>query len=257
MKQMYLLKVCLVFVTLPNFCSVNQPYEYVDVCTSLKIEQYPTLMFIGYPDMNQGVNGNLYGLESNERNGRIVLYEADLYPDVLYDWMVWMNNLSMMYYSVSRIVDYFSISAFLPSFGSSTNHNSVSVAETNALSNSALEINKYKETISQNNDVIKLLEDQIVEYEDELNQYKNLEMFSSLQNHGNPFELMNQYSESIDAATTVDSTADGDTVAINPVLKSIVSAYVIILFDIIWYLMVGWYIVCFRNLCLLGCVLLI
>mgnify|MGYP006085437567 CR=1 FL=1 len=61
------------------------------ICQELAIDRYPSIFFFGFGDFNQAPRRNIFG--KNE-NSRVVRYNADLYPERIFDWMRMLHGIS-------------------------------------------------------------------------------------------------------------------------------------------------------------------
>ena len=153
----------------------------VDLCNFMIIDQYPAVLFIGYGDMHQGNKGDIISFEENERKyGRIVAFEADLHPDAIYEWVLWMHSIS---YTQKTVDGYYKSAANV--FKLLTGWLSI---------DEVVEDKRRKMEQQQKIEELELkvesLEDELSLQDVELDKYKALEMFDSLKNHGDPFPLM-------------------------------------------------------------------
>ena len=130
------------------------------VCEKLNIEVYPSIAFIGYGNMNQSpLKGFIFG---KNKAPRIVRYTADLYPEAIYDWVNFLTFVSKVQRSWTNFMGVFT--------GKST---------------SKQQIENYKKKLEEAEDKKDL-------YAKELVKYMAYEVFDSLENHGDPFPLMNE-----------------------------------------------------------------
>jgi thiol-disulfide isomerase/thioredoxin len=64
-----------------------------EICQALGVDRYPSIYFIGYGDFNQAHPGKVLAKSDHPR---VVRYNADLYPDRIYDWVQMLAGISAM-----------------------------------------------------------------------------------------------------------------------------------------------------------------
>jgi len=131
--------------------------ENVDICLKIGVDRYPSVFFLGYGDMHQANQGNPFA--KNDRP-RLAQYNADLYPEAIYDWINMLAKVSSMQRSW---VDFKSV------FGGK--------------SRSVIKVEKLQSKIS-------VLENKIVDTSIQLDKFKADELFTQLEDNGDPFPLM-------------------------------------------------------------------
>jgi thiol-disulfide isomerase/thioredoxin len=166
-------------------CEVDQDHE--ELCTELMIEQYPTVMFIGSGEMNQVSNGGIFPTSAGvgkKQNPRVVVYESDLYPHVLYEWIKWMSGIS----SFQRRMGMFwqGFSTILTATGLYSQMDAVNPRQHAVSSKDSVHSARIAELLASS----EALEAQVQQCEVEVDRFKTLEMFDSLKNFGDVFTLL-------------------------------------------------------------------
>jgi thiol-disulfide isomerase/thioredoxin len=67
--------------------------ENRDLCKTLGIDRYPSILFIGYGNFNQAAKSPF----AKSKLPQTVRYNADLYPEALYDWVLMLAFFSKMH----------------------------------------------------------------------------------------------------------------------------------------------------------------
>lgn len=124
----------------------------------LGVDRYPSVYFIGYGNFHQAANGALLGKEPYPR---VVRYVADLYPEALYDWVNMLAALSACHRRWDDFKGFFT-----------------------GRTRSAVQLNKMKVRVSEAERKARL-------FSKELEKYKANEIFDELDDHGDPFPLLN------------------------------------------------------------------
>ena len=132
---------------------------HVDLCKKLVVDRYPTLLFLGYGNFNQGPNGALIGKSPNPR---LVRFVSDIYPEAVYDWITMLSFLSGAQRRWDDIVGFFT--------GKSR------TAE-------RLKSLKAKKDAAERKAML---------FGQELEKYKANELFDSLDDNGDPFPLAHE-----------------------------------------------------------------
>ncbi len=65
--------------------------ENIQMCKKLEINSYPTVAFLGYGNFHQAPRGKLIG---RPLYPQLVYYVADLYPEAIYDWILFLLSIS-------------------------------------------------------------------------------------------------------------------------------------------------------------------
>lgn len=131
-----------------------------ETCKYLKIDRYPTIGYIGYAKVNQSPKNGFF-FSKNEMP-RFVRYTADLYPEAIFEWVKFLSFTSNTQRRWNNLVGIFT--------GSGQSRAIVQVA--------AL---KSK---------VGVLEHKVALFATELEKYKAIELFDSLNNHGDPYPLL-------------------------------------------------------------------
>lgn len=129
-----------------------------EVCQSLLIDRYPSIAFLGYGKKNQAPKGGLFF--SPNPHPRFVRFNADMYPEAIYDWVVMLSFTSSMQRKWDNFKGLFS--------GTSTTQ---------------VQLQSMQKRISELDRKVKL-------FGTELEKYKAIEIFDSLDNHGDPFPIL-------------------------------------------------------------------
>lgn len=132
--------------------------DSVEICKELGVDRYPSVYFIGYGNFHQAANGALFG---SEPNPRVVKYVADLYPEALYDWVNMLASLSSWHRRWDDFKGFFT-----------------------GRTRSAVQLNSMKARVSE-------AERKALLFGKELEKYKANEIFGELEDHGDPFPLLN------------------------------------------------------------------
>ena len=115
-------------------------------------------MYIGYGSFNQAPPGNILGRNPNPR---IAKFTASLYPEAIYDWIRMLAFISSWQRLWTDITGIFT-------------GNTLAVRRVKYL----------------NNKLIKL-ENKVQVFGEELEKYKSFELYDMLEDHGDPFPLLN------------------------------------------------------------------
>lgn len=138
----------------------ESPADNVDLCKSLNVDRYPTVMFFGYGNFNQGPKDNpVFG---KPQYPQMVRYNADLYPEAIYDWVQFLAGVSGMKRKVDDFVGFFT-------------GKSLAAKKLASLAKRTQEAERKAYLFGQ-----------------ELERYKAMELFDSLEDFGDPFPLLNQ-----------------------------------------------------------------
>ena len=65
--------------------------ENTDLCLKLNVDRYPSVYFMGYGDLHQSPPGNPF---TKNPLPRLARYNADLYPEAIYDWVRMLSQIS-------------------------------------------------------------------------------------------------------------------------------------------------------------------
>jgi len=194
-------------------CEVDQDHE--DMCTRLMIEQYPTVVFIGSNNMNQASQGAIFPTSVDDRrfaSPRVVVYEAELYPHVLYEWIQWLSSIS----SLLRRLDYFWDGVLTVFSAVGLVGLKGAPKQGRGYAGSAKEL-RHSARIVELEEATGELESQVQQCDVEVGRFKTLEMFDSLKNHGDVFALLHE-------ETGEDATADAELGPADDYAKSLVCA---------------------------------
>lgn len=132
----------------------ERPVENADFCRELGVDKYPSIFFIGYGDFKQ--NSKKSGHSS------VVRFVADLYPEAIYDWVRMLTFFSSLHRKWDYVINLFT-------------------------GNSRLE-----KKMSDLQERLLLSERKVRVFGKELEKYKALEVFDSLEDEGDVFPLLNQ-----------------------------------------------------------------
>ncbi len=158
--------------------------------------------------MHQSNQGDMFSLAASERdNGRIVSFEADLYPDAIGEWIRWMSSISSMQKNYDHAVNTITIS-------SKSVFNWLMGKET--MESTSKTFNQQEKKILELENYINTLENNLNTQEEIITKYKTFELFDSLKNYGDSFSALAQ--TNIDLNT--DSLSENDIYA-----KNLVSYY--------------------------------
>jgi len=137
----------------------EQPAKNAEVCQSLGVDRYPSVYFLGYGNFNQAPAGK-NPFASNPRP-RLVRFNADLYPEAIYDWVRMLTTTSSWQRKWAEISSLF--------FGGK----SPATSRIEALTTKVASLER-KSSLFAN----------------ELERYKADELFDSLEDNGDAFALM-------------------------------------------------------------------
>ena len=136
----------------------EQPAANNDICVELGVDRYPSLFYIGYGKLNQApAKGWVFG--KNEYP-RIARFNADLYPEAIYDWLQMLSKISGMQRWFDDLKGFFT-----------------------GKSRIAMKYQKLQDKYHKQERTIEL-------YSEALEKYKADELFDSLTDHGDPFKLL-------------------------------------------------------------------
>ena len=130
-----------------------------DICQEFGVDRYPSIFFIGYSKFYQAPTSNPLG---KSKYPRVVKYTADLYPEAIYDWLLFLHSVG----SISR--KWNNIWGRL--FGKSSDSK------------------RIRELRSMNDALVKKVE----LFSAELQKYKAIELFDSLDDYGDPFPILHE-----------------------------------------------------------------
>lgn len=129
----------------------------VKLCQQLGISQYPSVYFFGYGNFNQAPKGNIF---ASNKFPRMVKFNADLRIEAIYDWITMLAQIS----SIQRKVDDFK--SFF--FGKSR-------------------LTKKIERLQSENQELSY---KVSLFSDELEKLKADDLFSGLDDNGDPFPII-------------------------------------------------------------------
>lgn len=133
-----------------------------EICTKLGVDRYPALFYIGYGNFNQAPQkGSIFG---KSKNSRVVRYNADLYPEAIYDWIQMLVGISSWQRRWDDIKGIFT-----------------------GKTRTAMQVQKLQTTVQK-------LEKKVTLFSDELEKYKADELFDSLKFYGDPYPLLHTIS---------------------------------------------------------------
>ena len=136
----------------------EKPAANNEFCLKVGVDRYPSVFFMGYGDLNQAPAGNPFAPNPHPRIAR---YNADLYPEAIYDWVRMLAQISTMQRNWD---DFKSI------FG-------------RGKSRSEKKVEKLKRKVES-------LESKVVLFSSALEVYKADEIFEQLTDNGDPFPLL-------------------------------------------------------------------
>ena len=129
------------------------------MCIELSVDRYPSVFFVGYGNFHQGRDGKIFARSPFRQ---VVKWTADLRPEAIYDWMRMLSYFSFLHRSWDNIVDLFR-----------------GPGNTRA----DMKVRKLKRKVDA-------LEYNMTIYASELEKYKAIEIFDSLEDYGDPFPLL-------------------------------------------------------------------
>lgn len=134
--------------------------DQTDICTKFGVDRYPSIYFIGYGNYNQAPPNNPFG---KTKYPNLVRYNADLYPEAIYDWILMLNKMSWFKRRWNE---------FLSIFNGNKERQK-----------------QYKKFITYKKQLDNL-EKKVRLFSNELEKYKALELFDSLEDYGDVFPLL-------------------------------------------------------------------
>jgi hypothetical protein len=147
----------------------EEPIDHLQVCNTFNIDRYPSVAFIGYGNFHQASSSSassssfsLFNIFKKSQYPSFVTYDADLYPEAIYDWILMLNWIS---YGKRKWNDLLSL------FSEKSNRDKKLLA--------------LKQQIETLNRKVQL-------FGNELEKYKAIEVFDSLEDYGDPFPLLHQ-----------------------------------------------------------------
>ena len=153
----------------------HQPLEHNELCNKFGVDRYPSVYFIGYGNYNQAPPNNPLG---KTRHPSLVRYTADLYPEAIYDWILMLNGMSWF---KRKWTDWTSI--FTGKYSKNR------------------DLQKWLTMKKQ----LETLERKVKLFSNELEKYKALELFDSLDDFGDPFPLLHSLPPD-EVSTTISTT---------------------------------------------------
>ena len=84
----------------------EEPPSNAALCSELGIDRYPSIYYFGYASFNQAPRGNPFG--APELKGRVARFNADLYPEAIYEWIKMLSTASSWQRRYSDFVGLFS-----------------------------------------------------------------------------------------------------------------------------------------------------
>jgi hypothetical protein len=147
----------------------EEPVDHLQLCNTFNIDRYPSIAFIGYgnfhqtPSSSSSSSSSLFNLfKKASKYPSFVTYDADLYPEAIYDWVLMLSWIS---YGKRKWNDFTSLF-------SGKSHGERKLA-----------------TLKQQ---VETLNRKVQLFGNELEKYKAIELFDSLENYGDPFPLLHQ-----------------------------------------------------------------
>jgi thiol-disulfide isomerase/thioredoxin len=131
--------------------------QSTEICQQLHVDRYPSVLFIGFGNFNQAKGGTLWGKVNNPR---LVRFVADLYPEAVYEWV---NMLCAMSGWQRKWDD---LKGFIT-----------------GRSRSARQLERLKHRVD-------VAERKAELFSKELERYKAVELFDTIEDHGDPFTLL-------------------------------------------------------------------
>lgn len=131
--------------------------ESVQICQELRVDRYPSVYFMGFGNFNQADGGALIG---KVRNPRVVRFVADLYPEAVYDWVNMLCSLSGWQRTWDGIKGFFT-----------------------GKSRSSRQIERLQQRVAT-------AERKAALFSKELERYKAIDLFDTMEDHGDPFGLL-------------------------------------------------------------------
>jgi len=139
------------------------PAKNSELCQKMGVDRYPSIYYIGYGNMNghlvQRSNPQV-AVRLDKTNERIVRYNADLYPEALYDWVSMLAGISSAKRSWDDTIGFFT--------GQS----------------------RDRKKVVQMQEQVALLQRKVDLFSSALEKYKADELFDTLKDHGDPYPLL-------------------------------------------------------------------
>lgn len=133
------------------------PSKHGEVCKALGIDRYPAVYFIGYGNFNQAADGNFLGAS---KNPRIVRFTADMYPEAILDWISMLAQVSTWHRKWDDFV---------------------------GILTGKSRVQRKLEKLEQK---IETLQSKAVSLATDNAKFKAIEIFDSLEDHGDPFPAL-------------------------------------------------------------------
>ncbi len=143
----------------------ESPDENIEVCRYLNIDRYPSISFIGYGDMNQRE------LFETSATPRVVRFNADLYPEAIYEWVRMLSKISEWQQRFDTFRNAFT--------GNSRVLKQAKSREVETLQEMQV-LQTEVEVLRKKSDI----------FSEELEMYKARELFASIDDFGDPFPLL-------------------------------------------------------------------
>jgi len=135
------------------------PAENIKLCKALEVDRYPSIFFVGYGNFNQAPKSNPFG---KAKIPQVARYVADLYPDAIFEWIKTLNAICS--WKRRRYVF----------FGFFTGQN------------------RYVKKIANMKRRLENEQRRSQLFGQELEKYKALELYDTLEDMGDPFPLLNE-----------------------------------------------------------------
>lgn len=134
------------------------PAENIKLCKALEVDRYPSIFFVGYGNFNQAPKSNPFG---RAKILQVARFAADLYPDAIYEWVKTLNAVSSWKRRRDDFIGFFTGK------------------------------NRYAKKVANMKRRLELEQRRSQLFGQELEKYKALELYETLEDMGDPFPLLN------------------------------------------------------------------
>jgi thiol-disulfide isomerase/thioredoxin len=135
----------------------ESPAENIEFCRELEIDRYPSVFFVGFGDFHQSPKKN-----KKVKYPNMVHFRTALYPDAVYDWIRMLSFFSSLHRGWDRIVSIFTGNT------------------------------QYQKKVQSLQERLLIAERKVRVFGNELEKYKAIEVFDTLEDEGDPFPLLHQ-----------------------------------------------------------------
>lgn len=143
-------------------CELNK--KNTEICEQFGIDRYPSVYYLGYGSFYQSHPSKIMKTFPANTKNRIVRYNADIYPEALYDWITMLSTLSNL----------------------QRRWRDAKLALSSLLTGKPIQ--SSSENILQ--EKVKSLEKKVDQYAEMLEKFKADELFDSLEDNGDPYPLL-------------------------------------------------------------------